>query len=104
MVWVQRALGANFDVTLLVCAEHTLVTTGPYRWVCHPMYSVLFLFELAVLLTANWFVGGVPLVALTLIVATRAKREEAVMLNTFGEAYRHYMERTGRFLPRLGLR
>jgi protein-S-isoprenylcysteine O-methyltransferase Ste14 len=105
MVWVQRALGANFDVTLHLRAEHTLVMDGPYRWVRHPMYSVLFLFELAVLLlSANWFVGGVPLVALALIVATRVRREEQVMLTTFGETYRRYMQRTGRFLPRRSLR
>jgi protein-S-isoprenylcysteine O-methyltransferase Ste14 len=105
MVWVQRALGANFDVTLHVRDKHTLVMEGPYRWVRHPMYSVLFLFELAVLLlTANWLVGGVPLAALALIVATRVRREEALMLATFGEAYRRYMQRTGRFLPHRSLR
>ena len=105
MVWVQWALGANFDVTLHLRAEHTLVTDGPYRWVRHPMYSVLLLFELAVLLlTANWFVGGVPLVALALIVATRVRREEALMLSTFGAAYERYMRRTGRFLPRRAVR
>lgn len=102
IVWIQRALGANFDVTLHVRTEHTLVTAGPYRWVRHPMYTVLLLFELAMLLlTANWFVNGIPLIALIIIIATRVRREEAVMLNTFGEAYRRYMERTGRFLPRL---
>ncbi|HMQ29927.1 MAG TPA: isoprenylcysteine carboxylmethyltransferase family protein [Chloroflexaceae bacterium] len=105
MVWVQRALGANFDVTLHLRAEHSLVTDGPYRWVRHPMYSVLFLFELAVLLlTANWFVGGVPLATLTLIIATRVWREEALMLSTFGATYQSYKERTGRFLPRWSLR
>lgn len=105
MVWVQRALGANFDITLHLRAEHSLVTDGPYRWVRHPMYSVLFLFELAVLLlTANWLVGGVPLAALALIVATRVRREEALMLSTFGAAYERYMQRTGRFLPRFSMR
>jgi protein-S-isoprenylcysteine O-methyltransferase Ste14 len=105
MVWVQRALGANFDVTLHLREKHTLVTDGPYRWVRHPMYSVLFLFELAaLLLSANWLVGGVPLAALALIVVTRVRREEALMLSTFGAAYERYMQRTGRFLPRLSLR
>ncbi|HEU4327524.1 MAG TPA: isoprenylcysteine carboxylmethyltransferase family protein [Roseiflexaceae bacterium] len=99
--WVQVSLGANFDTTLHVREGHTLVTHGPYRWVRHPMYSVLYLFELALLLlSANWLIGGVPLVVLTLIVVTRLDHEEATMIETFGEAYRAYMRRTGRLLPR----
>lgn len=53
------------------------------------------------LLTENWFIGGFFLGALTLIVATRLKREEQVMLEKFGDEYRTYMQQTGRFLPRL---
>jgi protein-S-isoprenylcysteine O-methyltransferase Ste14 len=103
--WVQWALGANFSTTLHVREEHTLVTHGPYRWVRHPMYSVLFLFEIAILLlTRNWFIGGVPLVALTLIVLTRLENEEAAMIEKFGDAYRSYMACTGRFLPRFSVR
>lgn len=100
--WVQWALGANFSTTLHVRDEHTLVTHGPYRWVRHPMYTVLYVHLLALfLLTANGFIGGVPLVALTLIVVTRLSNEEATMTEVFGDRYRHYAGRTGRFLPRL---
>jgi protein-S-isoprenylcysteine O-methyltransferase Ste14 len=100
--WVQQALGSNFSTTLHVRQEHTLVTHGPYRWVRHPMYTVLYIHFLAVfLLTSNWLIGGGFLGALTLIVATRTRREEATMIEKFGQAYRDYMSRTGRFLPRL---
>jgi protein-S-isoprenylcysteine O-methyltransferase Ste14 len=103
IVWVQQALGSNFSTTLHVREEHTLVTHGPYRWVRHPMYTVLYLHFISIfLLTQNWFIGGVFLVALTLIVGLRLKNEEATMVDKFGEAYRSYMLRTGRFLPRLG--
>jgi protein-S-isoprenylcysteine O-methyltransferase Ste14 len=99
--WVQAALGSNFSTTLHVRQEHTLVTRGPYRWVRHPMYTVLFIHLVAVLLlTANWFIGGVPLLAFMLIVATRLKNEERVMVEKFGQVYQDYMQSTGRFLPR----
>jgi protein-S-isoprenylcysteine O-methyltransferase Ste14 len=101
IAWVQWALGANFATVLHVRDEHTLVTHGPYRWVRHPMYTVLYMHGLAaLLLTANWLIGGVYLAALTLIVGTRVRREEAAMAEKFGPAYREYMGRTGRFLPR----
>lgn len=100
--WVQWALGSNFSTTLHVREAHTLVTHGPYRWVRHPMYTVLFIQICGyLLLTANWLVGGMPLLALGIIVATRVGNEEAVMSEKFGEAYRAYMRHTGRFLPRI---
>ena len=102
ILWVQAALGSNFSTTLHVRQDHDLVTQGPYRWVRHPMYTVLFVHLVALLLlSANWFIGGVPLVAFTLIVVTRLNNEERVMAEKFGPAYMDYMRRTGRFLPRL---
>ncbi len=100
--WVQSALGSNFSTVLHVRDEHTLVTSGPYRWVRHPMYTVLYMNLLAAfLLTENLLIGGVFLLSLTLIVASRVQREEQTMLEKFGEQYRDYMQQTGRFLPRL---
>jgi protein-S-isoprenylcysteine O-methyltransferase Ste14 len=101
IVWVQQALGSNFSTTLHVREEHTLVTQGPYRWVRHPMYTVLYVHFISILLlTQNWFIGGVFLMALTLIVFLRIRNEEAAMIEKFGEGYRAYILRTGRFLPR----
>ena len=66
------------------------------------MYTVLFVHLVALLLlSANWFIGGVTLMALVLIVAARLKNEERLMAEKFGSSYLDYMRRTGRFLPRL---
>jgi protein-S-isoprenylcysteine O-methyltransferase Ste14 len=100
--WVQYALDINFSTVLHLRENHTLVTNGPYRWVRHPMYTVLYLHLTALLLlTSNWLIGGVALLSLTIIVVTRLHNEEATMLQRFGDQYRHYMTQTGRFLPRL---
>lgn len=104
ILWIQYTLGSNFSTTLHVRDEHTLVTGGPYRWVRHPMYTVLFIHLAGLLLmSANWYIGGIPLVALCLIVITRVSHEERVMLEKFGDRYQAYMQRTGRFLPRPGM-
>lgn len=101
ILWVQVALGSNFSTTLHVRQDHSLVTQGPYRWVRHPMYTVLFIHIVALsLLSSNWYIGGVPLLAFILIVATRLKNEERAMVEKFGPAYQDYIRRTGRFLPR----
>lgn len=103
ILWVHSALGSNFSTTLHVRDEHTLVVNGPYRWVRHPMYAVLYMYLTAVfLLTRNWLVGVVSLAALTAIIFRRLKQEEETMIEKFGDEYREYMRRTGRFLPRPG--
>ena len=38
-LWVHRALGENWSTSVETKAQHTLVTSGPYRWVRHPMYT-----------------------------------------------------------------
>ena len=102
LTWTQQSLGSNFSTTLHVRQEHTLVTSGPYRYMRHPMYTALFLSMLAILLlTRNWIVGGVPLVGLFVIVLLRVQREERAIIEKFGDAYREYMKRTGRFVPLL---
>jgi protein-S-isoprenylcysteine O-methyltransferase Ste14 len=101
--WVQWALGIHFDTTLHVQEGHKLVTNGPYRWVRHPMYSTLFLMGLGfLLLTANWMIGGLMLASVVLLVWARLGGEEALLIETFGEQYREYMQRSGRFIPKFG--
>ena len=78
-----------------------LITSGPYRWVRHPMYTTIFVWAVAFLLmSANWLVGGLWF-GLGLVASALVRVEEAVLIDTFGAAYRVYMRRTGRFLPRL---
>ena len=39
LYWVFRTLGNNITDTVVTRREHTLVTTGPYRWVRNPLYT-----------------------------------------------------------------
>ncbi len=102
--WIEATLGKNFSTVLHLREGHTLVTQGPYRWVRHPMYTSLYLLVVSILLaSANWLVGLPGVLSLTVIVLNRIDREEAVMIERFGDDYRQYMTRTGRFLPRWGV-
>jgi protein-S-isoprenylcysteine O-methyltransferase Ste14 len=98
--WVFRHLGFNVTSTSMPRAAATLVTTGPYRWIRHPMYSAALLLVIAAaLLTANAVValGGAGMFAL---LAARSGLEEARLVQKFGDDYRAYQRRTGRFMPR----
>jgi len=99
-LWIHRYLGNSLSVRLQIKDPQKLITDGPYRWIRHPMYTAFYLLHLATfLLTANWFIGVSWTIGLTLIIALRIRREEAMMINHFGEKYRLYMQQTGRFFP-----
>jgi protein-S-isoprenylcysteine O-methyltransferase Ste14 len=102
LVWTHQTLGRNFSATLHVRERHSLVTTGPYQWVRHPMYSSFYLLVLALfLVSANWFLGLAWFSVITGVMVTRLQKEEVLMLEAFGDQYYQYMKRTGRLVPRL---
>ena len=101
LTWTLRSLGPNLTDTVVTRQAHTLVTRGPYQWVRHPFYDCMFLFMISIALTmANWFVMAAGLTTFS-ILAARSKTEETKLLERFGEPYRAYQARTGRFLPRV---
>jgi protein-S-isoprenylcysteine O-methyltransferase Ste14 len=100
-VWVFRSLGTNVTDTVVVRREHYLVQHGPYRRVRHPMYLMFATYFLAVsLATASWFFATMGVLAL-LLIAWRTPIEESNLIARYGDQYRDYMRRTGRFFPRL---
>lgn len=99
LTWALRGLGTNLTDTVVTRRAHTLITEGPYRWVRHPFYDAMALLLLAfALIAANWFVLLAGAVVFGLL-ALRTRTEEAKLLERFGEPYRLYRQRTGRFLP-----
>ncbi len=100
-IWTFRSLGRNITDTVVTRREHTLITSGPYRYVRHPFYVTSALaFAANALATANWFIASTGFAALALLVI-RTTTEEAKLVERFGEDYRRYMARTNRFFPRL---
>jgi protein-S-isoprenylcysteine O-methyltransferase Ste14 len=104
LFWTFQSLGKNLTDTVVTRREHVLVTHGPYRWVRHPFYVVVFLWGLSMsLLAANWLLAVLGVVAVTMLVA-RTRVEETNLTERFGDEYRDYARRTGRFFPLLGRR
>ena len=99
LVWTLVNLGKNLTDTVVTRKAHTLVTAGPYRWVRHPFYDAVALAVLAnSLVAANWFLLATGAILITMIVV-RTRREEEHLLARFGDSYRSYINRTGRFFP-----
>jgi protein-S-isoprenylcysteine O-methyltransferase Ste14 len=105
-LWMFRKthaqLGRNWSVTLEVRVDHALITDGVYVHVRHPMYTAFWLWALAqAILLPNWIAGFAGILGFGTLYLFRVRREEAMLLGTFGGEYRDYMRRTGRVIPRL---
>jgi len=97
--WTHLALGRYWSAQLQLRAGHRLITDGPYSRVRHPMYSAVLGWVAGLgLLVANWFVVVFVMIA-AIILIRRIPREEKMMLERFGDEYKEYKKRTGRFLP-----
>jgi len=100
--WLFSSIGNNISPTSATRKQHALVTSGPYRWVRHPLYTVgSFLFISFGMMADNWFVAALGILTFILM-AIRTPKEEANLIEKFGDEYREYMKSTGRFFPKLG--
>lgn len=100
-VWTFQSLGKNLTDTVVTRKHHTLVTTGPYRYVRHPFYLAFFVAVVGgSIVTANWYLFLTSLLPCVFIVA-RTRTEEHRLMERFGDEYRDYMAKTGRFWPKL---
>src|SRR5262245_63195855 len=98
--WVLSNLGRNVSETVLTKRDHQLVTTGPYRWIRHPLYTTGSVLLLSIgLMHASWFVLLLAGVAACLIRLVVIPIEERALVEKFGDRYRAYLDGTGGMLP-----
>ncbi len=99
--WTQIHLDTQWSAQLQLRQEHRLVTSGPYASLRHPLYSAMFAWAIALaLLSANWILVAMAVLSIAGTVV-RVPKEEKMMLAAFGDEYRAYMQRTGRFFPKV---
>ena len=81
--------------------ENRLCTNGPFRWFRHPLYAawITFICPGAALYLGSWVLLAWAL-SLHPVWHRLVIREEKVMVGSFGDEYRRYAARTGRFVPR----
>ena len=98
--WLFSSIGTGITPTSGTRKEHQLVTHGIYRYIRHPLYTVgSSLFISFGMMADSWFVAALGILTFILM-AIRTPKEEANLIEKFGDEYREYMKRTGRFLPK----
>lgn len=97
-VWARIYLGRNWGMPMTRKEEPELVTTGPYRYVRHPIYSGLLLGVLgtAIATSVYWLIAFV-LVGAYFIYSARV--EEGLMESAFPTTYPDYKAHTKMLIP-----
>lgn len=97
--WARFYLGGNWSATVTVKQDHTLIRTGPYALVRHPIYLGLLI---AMLGTAIAFghVAGLFAVAIAFAAwLAKARVEECLLLLQFGDDYKRYQRQVKTMIP-----
>lgn len=102
LLWMFKTLGRNLTDTVVTRREAYFVDSGPYRFVRNPMYTGLLIMGLSLgLALGTWLVPLATILVFALWVI-RTRTEERYLVERFGDQYRDYMKRVGRFLPKFG--
>jgi protein-S-isoprenylcysteine O-methyltransferase Ste14 len=97
-VWARLHLGRNWGMPMSRKEDPELVTSGPYRWVRHPIYSGLLAGVLGTALITN-LVGLIIVALLGGYFYYCATVEEKNLTATFPTSYPAYRARTKMLIP-----
>lgn len=102
-VSAARHLGKQWALQARLVEGHELITSGPYAWIRHPIYTALLAMLLAVILVVGTPARLLPALAFYLVgTYLRTRMEERLLRSQFGAAFDSYRQRTGWLLPPLG--
>jgi protein-S-isoprenylcysteine O-methyltransferase Ste14 len=101
-IWARRIIRGMYTGHVQIRTDHRLVQGGPYRYVRHPGYVGFLLMGLGIAIGYSSLIGlgSIPLLLFPGLVY-RMRVEEKLLEQQFGEKYRHYASKTGRWFPRL---
>lgn len=98
MCW--RKMGKDWRMGIDPTEKNTLIISGPYSFVRHPIYALSSLLMIVSVIAVPTIVMIVVGVIHLSFLQWEARREERHMLSVHGETYADYMRQVGRFVPR----
>ncbi len=100
-LWARVALGKYWSDKVILQTEHQLIRSGPYARLRHPLYSGVLLAVLGTALVLGEWRGLLAFLLLLVNYSIKAKREEKILAERFGDKFREHANHTGFLLPTL---
>jgi len=97
-VWARLYIGRNWGMPMSRREEPDLVTTGPYRFIRHPIYTGIILAMIGTALAISLF-GLIVVAVAAAFFAYSASREERFLAEEFPATFPDYKARTKLLIP-----
>jgi len=97
-IWARVHLGRNWSSHPTFKTEHELVTSGPYAYVRHPIYTGVILALLGSVCIGYSYTLIIA-VGVIIMFIVRIRKEERIMLSLFPDQYPPYQARTKKLIP-----
>jgi len=99
-VWARIHLGQFWSARVGLKEDHELIQSGPYAWVRHPIYSGILVAVMGSAVVAGDYRALLAVVLVWVGLILKARREEKLLSEHFGEAFVQYRQRTGALVPK----
>jgi protein-S-isoprenylcysteine O-methyltransferase Ste14 len=100
-LWARWHLGQYWSGRVTIKEGHQLIRTGPYARLRHPIYTGLDLAAIGVAVTFDRWRCVVGVCVIVIGFWIKARREERMLGEQFGNAFVEHRRHTGFLLPRL---
>lgn len=99
MIWARKTLDRNWSANITLKENHELVTSGPYKYIRHPIYTGLSLMVLGVVVYINTLAFTIFFILFFFGAYYKAKKEEKLLISHFSNKYLEYMTKTKILIP-----
>ncbi len=99
-IWARYHIGRFWSSTVALRSGHELIRTGPYARIRHPIYTGMLVAVFGTALAIGRYRALVAFAIILLGFTWKSKREEALLAQQFGAAFKEHRRHAGFFLPR----
>ncbi len=99
MIRARIALGKNWSANVVFKENHELITSGPYAYVRHPIYSGLLLMVLGAIIYSGSLAGVLLFVLFFFGAYYKGRKEEKLLSIYFAEKYTEYKKKVRALIP-----
>ena len=99
-IWARYHLAEYWSARVTIKEDHQLIRTGPYARLRHPIYSGLILATIGSALVIDQWRCVLGLCLVVTGYCIKARKEEAMLTQQFGEAFREHQKHAGFLIPR----
>ena len=95
----RRTLARNWSGAVALKEDHELITTGPYQYVRHPIYTGMLLMILGTALSVATLGASIGFFIIVVGILLKLRQEEALLTKHFVQGYLSYEKCTRTLIP-----